>query len=254
MADSKPVSMPLANHVVLNNNQCPKTESDIIKMESIPYANVVGSVMYGMISTRPNLSYSISLLSRFMANPGSEHWTALKGVLRYINGTLNVGLNFYKRHDTLDLLGFVDSDFAGDKDTRKSTTSYYFTLGGNCISWKSQLQPIIALSSTEVGYIAIADVFKEAVWLQGLLAEAKLTDGKVTVFFDSQSEIYLSKNLVYHERTKHVEVRFHFVRDLVTQGVIDLRKVSTEDNPADMRTKIVSPAKFKHCLNLLHVR
>ncbi|XP_031270865.1 secreted RxLR effector protein 161-like [Pistacia vera] len=165
MADSKPMSMPLTNHVVLNKSQCPTTESGIIKMEFVPYANVVGSMMYGIISTRPDLSYSISLLSRFMANPSSEHWTALKGVLRYINGTLNVGLNFYKRHNTLDLVGFVDSDFVGDKDTRKSTTSYYFTLGGNCISWKSQLQPIVALSTTEAEYIAIAYVFKEFVWL-----------------------------------------------------------------------------------------
>ncbi|XP_031261156.1 secreted RxLR effector protein 161-like [Pistacia vera] len=200
MADSKLVSMPLANHVVLNKSQCPKTESDLIKMESVPYAYVVGSMMYGMISTRLDLSYSISLLSRFMANPSSDHWTALKRVLRYINGTLNVGLNFYKRHNTLDLVGFVDSDFAGDKDIRKSTTSYYFTLGGNCISWKSQLQPIVALLSTEAEYIAIVDVFKAAVWLQGLLAEAKLTDGK-------------SRSLVLRAKTKAI-VQFSLERSL----------------------------------------
>ncbi|XP_031285901.1 secreted RxLR effector protein 161-like [Pistacia vera] len=165
MADSKSVSMPLANHFMLSKDQCPKTEAEMIKMNDIPYSNVIGFIMYAMISTRPDLSFAISLLSRFTSNPDSEHWTALKWVLRYINNSLNVGLKYYKNNTMLDLVGFVDSDFAGDKDTRKSTTTYYFTLGGNCICWKSQLQPIIALSSTEAGYIAIADVFKEAVWL-----------------------------------------------------------------------------------------
>ncbi|XP_031285748.1 exopolygalacturonase-like [Pistacia vera] len=127
-------------------------------MEQVPYANVIGSIMYAMISTRPDLSFSMSLLSRFMSNPRSEHWSALKWVLRYINGTSHIGLEYCKRYNSLDLVGFVDSDFAGDKDTRKSTTAYVFTLGGNCVSWKSQLQPIVALSSTEAEYVAIADV------------------------------------------------------------------------------------------------
>ena len=113
------------------------------------------------------------------------------------------------------------------------------------------MQPIVALSSTEAEYIAIADVIKEAVWLQGLLTEANLTEGKVTIYSDSQSAIHLSKNPVYHERTKHVDVRFHFVRDVVAQGLIELKKVPTEENPADMGTKIITPAKFKHCLKLL---
>ncbi|XP_031259537.1 secreted RxLR effector protein 161-like [Pistacia vera] len=119
--------------------------------------------MYAMISTRPDLSFVISLLSRYMSNPGMEHWIALKWVLKYVNGSLNVGLEYCKMTASLELVGFVDSDFAGDKDTRKSTTAYYFTLGGNCISWKSQLQPIVVLSSTEAEYVAVTNVFKEAI-------------------------------------------------------------------------------------------
>ena len=114
-------------------------DSELIKMEQVLYANVIGSIMYAMITTRPDLSFSMSLLSRFMSNPGSEHWSALKWVLRYINGTSHVGLDYCKRYNSLDLVGFVDSNFAGDKDTRKSTTAYVFMLGGNCVSWKSQL-------------------------------------------------------------------------------------------------------------------
>ncbi|XP_031275094.1 secreted RxLR effector protein 161-like [Pistacia vera] len=141
--------------------------------------------MYAMISTRPDLSFAISLLSRFMSNPGSEHWAALKWLLRYINSSLHVGLNYSKGNNSLDLVGFVDSNFAGDRDTRKSTTSYYFTLTENCVSWKSQLQQLVALSTTEAEYVAVTNIFKEALWLQGILKEAKLVDSMTIVYSDS---------------------------------------------------------------------
>ncbi|XP_031247735.1 secreted RxLR effector protein 161-like [Pistacia vera] len=176
MAGAKPVTMPLASHFTLSKSQCPSTESKQIRMEHIPYANVIGSLMYAMISTRPDLAFAISLLSRYMSNPGMEHWIALKWVLKYVNATLNAGLYYCKRTTSLELVGFVDADFAGDKDTRKSTTVYYFTLGGNYISWKSQLQPIVALSTIEAEYVAVADIFKEAIYFKGILSEAKLTN------------------------------------------------------------------------------
>ncbi|GAB2288844.1 hypothetical protein Dimus_038026 [Dionaea muscipula] len=222
-------------------------------MEDIPYLNVVGSIMYAMISTRPDLSYAISRLSRYMSNPGPEHWSALKWVLRYLSGTISVGLTFGKWTNTLDLCAFVDSDHAGDPDSRKSTSSFNVTLAGNCISWKSHLQPLVALSSTEAEYIAITDVFKEAIWIQGLLKEIKAIDNNCMVYTDSQSALYLCRNLVYHERTKHVDIRYHYVRDTLVAGTLEISKVPTEENPADMGTKVVSVGKFKHCLNLLHI-
>ncbi|XP_031262351.1 uncharacterized protein LOC116120537 [Pistacia vera] len=161
---------------------------------------------------------------------------------------------YCKRTTSLELAGFVDLDFASDRDTRKSTTAYYFTLGGNCINWKSQLQPIVALSSTEAEYVAVVDVFKEAIWLKGILSEANLTDQNPTIFSDSQSTIHLSKNSVYHEWTKHIDVRYHFVKDLVTREEIALNKVPIEHNPANMGMKIVTLAKFKHCLDLLFIK
>ncbi|GAB2285911.1 hypothetical protein Dimus_039730 [Dionaea muscipula] len=254
MLNCKPVHIPLAAHFILSKAQSPKNESEKIKMESVPYLNAIGSVMYAMVSTRPDLSFSISLLSRFMSNPGCEHWTALKWLLRYLNSSVNIGLQFGKWTDSFDLVAYVDSDFAGDRDCRKSTTSYYVTLAGNCISWKSQLQPLVALSSTEAEYIAMTDVFKEAIWLQGLLTEIKMLNGPCNVFSDSQSALHLCKNPVHHERTKHVDVKYHFVRDTVAAGTLKIQKIPTEDNPADMGTKVVSVNKFKHCLNLLHIR
>lgn len=253
MHNYKAVGVPLAGHFALSKSQCPTTNSELVKMENIPYANAIGTVMYSMISTRPDLAYSISLLSRYMSNPGKTHWDALKYMLRYINGTVDIGLCYKRRFDALNLVGYVDSDFAGDRDSRKSTTAYFFTLGGNCISWKSQLQPLVALSTTEAEYVAVTDAFKEAIWLQGLLKEIQLLQDKVTVFSDSQSAIHLSKNPVYHERTKHVEVRYHYVRDLIANGIVSILKVLTKDNPADMGTKTLTATKFKHCFNLLNV-
>ncbi|XP_031257797.1 secreted RxLR effector protein 161-like [Pistacia vera] len=223
-------------------------------MENVSYSNAVGFVMYSMISTKPDLANAISLLSRFMSNPGNEHWNALKWLMRYINGTVQIGLIFCKRYASLDLVGYVDADFAGDQDSRKFITAYYFTLGGNCVSWKAQLQPLVALSTTEVEYVVVSNAFKEATWLQGILKEADLLNGTTIVYSDSQSAIHLSKNPVYHERTEHVDVRHHFVRDLIAKGEINLLKVPTEESPADMRTKVMNTGKFKHCLNLLHIR
>ena len=124
----------LAGHFILSKSQCPASNSELIKMKGIPYANAIGTVMYSMISTRPNLAYSISLLSKYMSNPGKLHWDVLKYMLRYINGSVDIGLCYKKRSDSLDLVGYVDSDFAGDRESRKSTAAYFFTLGGNCIS------------------------------------------------------------------------------------------------------------------------
>ena len=185
MTNCKSVSVPLAGHFILSKLQCPKTDSEFVQMENIPYANAIGTIMYSMISTRPDLSYSISLLSRYMSNPGKAHWDALKYLLRYINSTLHTGLCYEKRKNALDLVGFVDSDFAGDRDSRKSTTAFYFTLGGNCISWKSQLQPLVALSSTEAEYVAMTDAVKEAIWIRGILEEINLLQGDVIAYSDS---------------------------------------------------------------------
>ncbi|XP_031272861.1 pentatricopeptide repeat-containing protein At1g73400, mitochondrial-like [Pistacia vera] len=124
-----------------------------------------------------------------MSNPRSDHWIALKWVPRYINSITCIGLEYCKRTSTLDLVGFVDSDFTGDRDSRKSTTTYCFTLGGNCISWKSKLQPLVALTTTEAKYVALTDGFKEAIWMQGLLTETEQTSSKVTIFSDSENII-----------------------------------------------------------------
>ncbi|KAL2251350.1 UNVERIFIED_CONTAM: Retrovirus-related Pol polyprotein from transposon TNT 1-94 [Sesamum indicum] len=208
MKNSKPISVPLAAHFHLSKNQSPNTNAEKEKMEKVPYSNVIGSIVFLMVCTRPDIAYAISCLSRYMANPGPPHWEALKWLLRYLHGSKNVGILFAKRSENTQLVGYVDSNYGNDRDSRKSTTSYIFTLCESCISWKSQLQHIVPLSTTEAEYIATIEAFKEAIWLEGLIKEIGASNEKLTVYSDSQSSIQLCKNPVFHDRTKHIDVRY----------------------------------------------
>uniref|UniRef100_A0A2N9FGL6 CCHC-type domain-containing protein n=1 Tax=Fagus sylvatica TaxID=28930 RepID=A0A2N9FGL6_FAGSY len=252
MLDAKPVSTPLANHFRLSGSQCPKNEEEIENMSKVPYASAVGCLMYAMVCTRPDLAHAVSTVSRYMANPGREHWNAVKWIFRYLKGTAEHGILFSRQPGTNSVVGYVDADYAGEVDDRRSTTCYVFTISGGPICWKSTLQSIVAMSTTEAEYMAVAEAAKEALWLKGLVKELGLNQGGVQMHCDSQSAIYLAKNQVYHARTKHIDVRFHKIRELIVTGDIVLEKVHTSENAADMLTKPVTTAKFKHCLDLVN--
>uniref|UniRef100_A0A2N9IUP8 CCHC-type domain-containing protein n=1 Tax=Fagus sylvatica TaxID=28930 RepID=A0A2N9IUP8_FAGSY len=253
MLNAKPVSTPLANHFRLSGSQCPKNEEEIENMSKVPYASAVGCLMYAMVCTRPDLAHAVSTVSRYMANPGREHWNAVKWIFRYLKGTAEHEILFSRQPGTNSVVGYVDADYAGEVDDRRSTTGYMFTLSGGPICWKSTLQSIVAMSTTEAEYMAVAEAAKEALWLKGLVKELGLNQGGVQMHCDSQSAIYLAKNQVYHARTKHIDVRFHKIRELIVTGDIVLEKVHTSENAADMLTKPVTTAKFKHCLDLVNV-
>ncbi|CAM9003853.1 unnamed protein product [Rhodiola kirilowii] len=222
---SKPAVIPLGGHLVLSKQDCPETEEEKNKMADIPYDVAVGSVMYCMLCTRPDLAFAISVLSRFMANPGENHWHAMKFLLKYLNNIKNFGLVYACNGQKSDLFGYVDSDYASNRDNRKSTTGLFFTWCGNCISWKSQLQYVVALSSNEAKFIAATVAAKEVVWLKGLLSEIELTDCIPLIYFDSQSALHLRRDPVYHERSKHMDVKLHFIRDMVEKGMIRIEKI-----------------------------
>ena len=150
-------------------------------------------------------------------------------------------------------VGNCDSDYAGDLDKRISTTSYVFTLAKAPVSWKSTLQSAVALSTTEAEYMAITEAIKEAIWLQGLLDDLGVGQKQVTVFCDSQSSIHLAKNQVYHAWTKHINVRYHFVREIIEEGGVLVQKIKTGDNLADMLTKVVTTIEFNHCLDFINI-
>ncbi|KAG8482489.1 hypothetical protein CXB51_024203 [Gossypium anomalum] len=151
------------------------------------------------------------------------------------------------------VIGYVDVDFARDLDRRRSLTGYVFTIGGCAISWKATLQTTVALSTTKAEYMAITEACKEAIWLKGLFSELNEDLQISTVFCDSQSTIFLTKDQMFHERTKHIDVRYHFVCDIIARGDIVVSKISTHENPTDMMTKSLPITKFEHCLDLIGV-
>ena len=142
---------------------------------------------------------------------------------------------------------------ARDRDKRRSTTAYVFTLCGNCVGWKSQLQSVVALSLTEAEYIVATKAAKEAMRLKGLLLELGLIQKEVVLYTDNQSAIHLCKNLVFHERFKHIQVKYHFIRDIIVQGAFRIEKVPTDLKSSNMGTKILSMSKFNVCKNLLNI-
>ncbi|XP_062085387.1 secreted RxLR effector protein 161-like [Humulus lupulus] len=253
MQDSKSVSVPLGGQFVLSKDQSPKTIEETKEMEKVPYAMALGCLMYIMVSTRPDIAHVLSILSNFMSNPGLEHWNALKWLLRYLKGTTEMGLRYKQMDQKVTLEGFVDADYAASKDTRRSTISYVFITNGDCICWKSQLQSVVSLSTTEAEFMATTEAFKEAIWLQGMLQELKMMKGKAKIYSNSQSSIHLCKNPVYHEKSKHIDIRLFWIREKIEEDVISLDKIGTEDNPVDIGTKVLPVNKFKHCLNLLNL-
>ena len=254
MQSSKPVNTPLAAHFKLSAALSPQTEEEVEHMSRVPYASAVGSIMYAMVCTRPDISHAVSVVSRYMDNPGKAHWQAVKWILRYLRGTTDVGIIYDRSNNTSgSVIGYVDSDFAGDLDRRRSLTGYVFTFASGAISWKAALQSKAVLSTTEAEYMAATEAVKEAIWLTGLVEDLGLERKLVTVFCDSQSAIDLTHNPKYHEKTKHIDVRAHFIRDVIAEGAIAIIKIATAENPADMMTKTIPTVKFKHCLDLINV-
>ena len=251
MKNAKPVSTPLAAHFKLSAAMSPQSDNDIEYMSHVPYSSAVGSLMYAMVCTRPDIAHAVSVVSRYMSNPGKEHWQAVKWIMRYLRGTTDSCLEFGRSKG--HLVGYVDSDYAGDLDRRRSITGYVFTLGDTAISWKATLQSTVALSTTEAEYMAVVEAIKEAIWMRGLFGELSLDHKVIVVHCDSQSAIHLTKDQMFHERTKHIDVKYHFVRDIISQGDISVKKIGTADNPADMLTKSLSVSKFRHCLDLVGI-
>ena len=169
MAEAKHVPIPLASHFRLSSELCPKTQDEKDFMNNVPYKSAVGSLMYAMVSTRPDIAHVVGVVSRYMSNPGKPHWEAVKWILRYLKGTSDYVLCFGRNHAQLQ--GFSDSDLAGDREKCRSTTGYVFTFAGAAISWASRLQHCVALSSAEAEYLALSEGAREMIWLQRLLSD-----------------------------------------------------------------------------------
>jgi hypothetical protein len=237
MADCNPAQVPMEHRLKLSKN-CKAAATD-----PTFYRSVVGCLRY-LVHTRPDISFAVGYVSRFMEAPTSEHLAAVKHLLRYIAGTINLGCRYTGDGDE-ELIGFNDSDMAGDVDDRKSTSGTLFMLGGNPVTWQSQKQKVVALSSCEAEYVAASTAACQGVWLQRLLRDlVKKNYGTMTIFIDNKSAIQLCKNPVFHDRTKHIEVRFHYIRECVEAGKLDVDYISTNEQLGDIHTKPLGRTRF----------
>jgi len=200
----------------------------------------VGSLRY-LVHTRPDLAFAISYVSRF-----TEHLQAVKRILRYVAGTLDYGLVYKRIPGTASFVGYCDSDLADDVDTSKSTSGTMFFLGGCLVCWQSIKQKVVALSSCEAEYIAAASAATQALWLSRLLGE--LLGSKVDVVelkVDSKSALAVAKNPVFHGRSKHIRIKYHFIRDCLEDGSIKADHIPTTDQLADLLTKSLGKTRFQ---------
>lgn len=221
-----------------------------VKVDTTLFKQLVGSLMY-LTATRPDIAYSVSLISCFMEELKESHYLVAKRILRYLQDTQNLGI-FYKAGGNEELIAYTDSDYAGDLDDRKSTSGYVFLLGGGVISWVSKKQPVVSLSTTEAEFIAAALCACQCVWLRRILEHLSHCQEEATVVFcDNVSTIKLSKNSVLHGRSKHIDVRFHFLRNLCNDGVIELNYCNTRDQLADIVIKPLKVEEFQHMLSAL---
>lgn len=208
------------------------------------YQSAVGSLMYLMLSTRPDIAYAVSQLSRFSANPTEKHKVAVKHVLRYLKQTIDYGLVFDSSNKGKGLMGYTDANWARDHD-RRSTGGFVFMLFGTIITWSSKRQATVALSSCEAEYIAETEAAKEAIWLRRLLQHFNyLGPITVTIKGDNRGALALAKNPEFHARTKHIDIRYHFVRQKVEEGLVELEWTGTAANIADGMTKPLGRAVF----------
>lgn len=235
MEGCKPITTPLDANSKLRRPET-KYEDRSPEVRNYPYQSLVGSLMYLAVSTRPDISYAVSALSQFNTDFDMTHIVAGKRILRYLKSSSNLGLTFKKMEDSLT--GFADADWAGDINDRHSHTGYVFKLAGCAVSWAAQKQKTVALSSTEAEYMAISDSAKEAISLRNFLKEMKApVPGPTTIFNDNQSAEKLAANPVHHNRTKHIDVRYHFVREAQQNGLIQIQYMPTTEMTADVLTK-----------------
>jgi hypothetical protein len=206
------------------------------------YRGAVGVLNWLAQCSRPDIAFSVSLLASFQAAPTMKHWSAVKHVFGYLSGTRKLGVVLNAAGDG-QLLGFVDASHGDPKIQRKSTSGNVFFLSGGPISWQSSKQKAVAISSSEAEYVAISKAAQQAVWLKGVLLELGIDLPYITLHADSRSGIAMTQQHTSHERTKHIAVRYHHVRELVREGVVKIVWVEGRHNWADMLTKIVQPVK-----------
>ncbi|KAE8237380.1 hypothetical protein A4X06_0g9247 [Tilletia controversa] len=241
MEACKPSDTPMSESF---KNIGPREGSTATTHERHYFAALIGCLLWLAQGTRMDIAFAVGKLARFMGNPSDEHVSAAKRVLRYLAGTRELGLRF--RHtDLAQLVGYSDSDHGADVSTRRSVTGYVFYLHGNPVTWRSKLQDTVSVSSTEAEYVALSEATREAIWAVQLLEELRVRkQGPVDMYTDNTGAEALARNPQAHQRTKHIRIHHHLVRDSNNDGTIKVQRVHTDSNPADLLTKGVTFARL----------
>jgi len=250
MADCNSVPIPVIANLKLGE------ATDERLVDATLYKQVVGSLRY-VCNSRPNISYGVGLVSRFINSPRTSYVAAVKHMLKYLKGTTKLGLFFPRKtsQDEGNMEVWTDSDWCGERMDRRSTFGYFFKYMHAPISWCSKKQNVVALSSCEAEYIASVETACQCLWLSTLIKELKLECREpIQLLVDNKSTISLSKNLVCHGRSKHIETKFHFLRDQVCQGRLELVYCPTENQVADVFTKALRQSRFERLRDLLGLK
>jgi len=245
MHDSKKGCVPMTPGMALSKSQCATSDMEIANMSRIPYASAIGSIMYAMICTRPDVAYALSMTSRYQAKPGEAHWTAVKNILKYLRRTKEMFL-VYGGKDGLSVQGYSDASFQSDRDNCSSQSGFVFVLNGGAVTWRSSKQSTIADSTTESEYIAVNEAAKEAMWIRkfiGDLGVVPTINDPVEIFCDNVSAVVLAQEPRSQKRTRHILRKYHYVRQVVADRDIVINRVDTNENLADPFTKPLGQTK-----------
>ena len=248
LQDAKEVSIPFDH-----NQRLVKDDGISKSVDKAEYQSLVGSLLYAAVATRPDISYSVGVVARYCANPNQSHLTAAKRILRYLKGTMSYGLVFTNRQGARESIGnqslpigYCDADWASDSDDRKSVSGNLFVYSGAAISWLSKKQHIVALSTTEAEYVSLSIATQEAVWLRRLFRDIGANVSRpMCLNEDNLGALNLAKNSSFHARTKHIDIRFHFIRSMVDNKEIKINYCSTKEMIADVLTKGLDRTSFQ---------
>ncbi|GJX58986.1 retrovirus-related pol polyprotein from transposon TNT 1-94, partial [Tanacetum coccineum] len=232
----------------------PKLDADLSGklVDQTDYRSKIGSLIY-LTSSRPDIVQAVCYYARYQARPTEKHLKEVKRIFRYLRGTINMGL-WYPKDSGFELTAFSDADHAGCHDTRKSTSGGIQFLGDKLVSWMSKKQDCTAMSLTEAEYVALSASCAQVMWMRTQLKDYGFNYNKIPLYCDSQSAIAISCNPVQHSRTKHIHTRYHFIKEQVENGIIELYFVRTEYQLADMFTKALPEDRFQYLVRRIGMR
>ncbi|KAK8662903.1 hypothetical protein V6N13_024789 [Hibiscus sabdariffa] len=256
MEESKKGFLPMRHGISLSKEMCPSTSQERERMSQVSYASAIGSIMYAMICTRLDLSYALSMTSRYQANPGESHWVAVKNILKYLRRNNDVFL-VYGGEEQLSIKGYIDASFQTDKDDSRSQSGFVFCLNGGAASWKSSKQDIVADSTTKAEYIVAGEATKEAVWIKKFITELGVVPSisdAMELYCDNNGAIAQAKERRSHQRSKDILRCFHLIREIIDQGDVEICKVHTDDNIADPLMKPLAQQKQDRHTESLGIR